>query len=139
MARKIATIRFRCPGCGCTPTPERPIVTCLIGSRVNQPTATACPRSGWKIHVPSPRDDCLRRDLAQMDLIRFPGQPDEIRWPSVVIDLARGFAEGRGLSLAVCDALIEAGHPHLAEHFRGRGYHPADCWALRMILQTANQ
>jgi hypothetical protein len=32
------------------------------------------------------------------------------------------------------DALLEAGHPELAEHFQQEQWHPKGCFALDLIL-----
>ncbi|OAI53022.1 hypothetical protein AYO44_16365 [Planctomycetaceae bacterium SCGC AG-212-F19] len=55
-------------------------------------------------------------------------------WPSVVVDLAQGLYDGRGDRLIFADALEEAGHTELAEHFRAEEWHPKGCWAVDLVL-----
>lgn len=52
---------------------------------------------------------------------------------SAVIDLARAVYEGCDSTVALHDALLEAGVPELAKHFEER-VHPKGCWALDVIL-----
>jgi hypothetical protein len=47
--------------------------------------------------------------------------------------LARSLYAGESCSFALHDALLEAGHPELAAHFR-EAEHPKGCWALDLIL-----
>jgi eukaryotic-like serine/threonine-protein kinase len=54
-------------------------------------------------------------------------------WPAAVVELAKSFEAGQDCNFALYDALVEAGEPTLAEHFRGPWSHPKDCWALRRI------
>jgi hypothetical protein len=42
--------------------------------------------------------------------------------------------QGEQCHFALRDALLEMGQPALAEHFR-REQHPANCWALQLILE----
>jgi hypothetical protein len=54
--------------------------------------------------------------------------------PSEVIHLAEAMYTGQDCHhYALCDALLDAGHEELAEHFREPG-HPKGCWALDVIL-----
>jgi len=53
--------------------------------------------------------------------------------PTVVRDLAKALYAGQNCHLPLCDALLEAGHADLAEHFRA-AEHPKGCWALDAIL-----
>lgn len=55
-------------------------------------------------------------------------------WPSNVVLLAQALYEGQDCDYALHDALEEAGHPELAEHFRQREHHPKGCWVVDLIL-----
>lgn len=57
--------------------------------------------------------------------------PDQ--WPTSVIQLAAALYEGQDCSFALHDALLEAGHPELADHFREKD-HPKCCCVLDLIL-----
>jgi hypothetical protein len=55
-------------------------------------------------------------------------------WPSDVIHLAEAMYAGQDCHhYGLCDALLDAGHEELAEHFREPG-HPKGCWVLDLIL-----
>jgi hypothetical protein len=54
-------------------------------------------------------------------------------WPSSVIALAQALYDSQPCDSALHDALLEAGHVELAEHFR-ETEHPKGCWALDLIL-----
>jgi hypothetical protein len=54
-------------------------------------------------------------------------------WPSSVIELAKAAYEQQPVHFALHDALLEAGHAELAEHFKEPS-HPKGCWALDVIL-----
>jgi hypothetical protein len=43
---------------------------------------------------------------------------------------------GEDRSFALHDALLEAGHAELADHFRAKD-HPKGCWVLDLILGTS--
>jgi hypothetical protein len=58
-------------------------------------------------------------------------------WPEVVIDLARQMSQGDDVSVVLADALEDAGHGQLAEHFRRGPPHAQACWALHLILNQA--
>jgi hypothetical protein len=55
-------------------------------------------------------------------------------WPAVLVALAEALYKGKGAWFELHDALEEAGHPHLAEHFRREQWHPKGCWAVDLIL-----
>jgi len=63
----------------------------------------------------------------------YPAPPS---WPSPVVKLAEALYAGENCSFALHDALLEAGHPELAEHFREKE-HPKGCWAVDMILEKS--
>jgi hypothetical protein len=54
-------------------------------------------------------------------------------WPPLVSQLTAALYAGEDCAFALHDALLEAGHADLAEHFREAG-HPKGCWALDLIL-----
>jgi hypothetical protein len=41
---------------------------------------------------------------------------------------------GEACHFALHDALLEAGHPELAEHFREEKDHPKGCWVVDLIV-----
>jgi len=55
-------------------------------------------------------------------------------WPSAVVQLATSLDEGQGCWATLHDALLRAGHPHLAEHFDKEQWHPKGCWALDLMM-----
>lgn len=75
----------------------------------------------------------------QADLLRHitgnPYRPFEpsASWPSTVTVLANALYNGEDCHYALADALMEAGHVELAEHFQDPG-HPKGCWAMDAIL-----
>jgi hypothetical protein len=54
-------------------------------------------------------------------------------WPAPVVQLATALYKGQDCSFALHDALLEAGHSELAEHFKEKD-HPKGCWAMDTIL-----
>jgi hypothetical protein len=54
-------------------------------------------------------------------------------WSSTVVQLAESLYNGQHCSFALHDALLEAGHAELAEHFKEKE-HPKGCWAIDLIL-----
>jgi hypothetical protein len=63
----------------------------------------------------------------------FHSYPALAAWPSPVVKLAEAMYAGEDCSFALHDALLEAGHPDLAEHFKEKE-HPKGCWVLDLIL-----
>lgn len=61
-----------------------------------------------------------------------PSQPPP-SWPATVISLAQSLDDQESVHFALHDALLDAGYPDLAEHFK-ESYHPKGCWALDVIL-----
>jgi hypothetical protein len=55
-------------------------------------------------------------------------------WPSTVVQLAESLYAGQDCAFALHDALLEAGHAELAEHFREEKSHPKGCWVVDLIL-----
>lgn len=64
----------------------------------------------------------------------FRQHPTPSSWPSAVVKLAEAMYAGEECSFALHDALLEAGHPELAEHFQREQWHPKGCWVVDMIL-----
>jgi hypothetical protein len=56
-------------------------------------------------------------------------------WPPLVADLAQQLYDGADVRLILHDALLDAGHADLAEHFRQEAVHPKGCWVLDLVLQ----
>jgi hypothetical protein len=54
-------------------------------------------------------------------------------WPGTVLQLAESLYAGEDCCFALHDALLEAGHAELAEHFQEKE-HPKGCWALDLVL-----
>jgi hypothetical protein len=61
----------------------------------------------------------------------YPAPPS---WPSSVVTLAEAIYAGEDCSFALRDALLEAGHPELAEHFAKEAWHPKGCWVVDLVL-----
>jgi len=65
----------------------------------------------------------------------FGPYPAPAHWPSNVVSLADALYQGQDCTFALLDALVEAAHPELADHFRQEPWHPKGCWVLDLILQ----
>jgi len=61
----------------------------------------------------------------------YPAPPS---WPSLIVDLAQQLYDGADVRLVLHDALLDAGHQELAEHFANEDRHPKGCWAMDAIL-----
>jgi hypothetical protein len=105
--------------------------------------------AGWKSAVDAGRGaaDCAHRATAraatrgqQADLLRHivgnPFRPYSVpaSWPTLIVDLAQQLYDGADVRLILNDALLDAGHADLAEHFRQEVGHPKGCWALDVVL-----
>jgi len=55
-------------------------------------------------------------------------------WPTPIVQLADALYNGQDCGFALHDALLEADHPELAEHFRAETWHPKGCWVLDLLL-----
>lgn len=64
----------------------------------------------------------------------FQPHPALNNWTTPVLQLADALYNGQDCGFALHDALLEAGHPELAEHFRQEQWHPKGCWLLDLIL-----
>jgi hypothetical protein len=63
----------------------------------------------------------------------FHRRPQPSSWSSPIVKLAEAIYAGEDCSFALHDALLEAGHPELAEHFKDKD-HPKGCWVLDLLL-----
>jgi hypothetical protein len=61
----------------------------------------------------------------------YPAPPS---WPAAVVSLAEAVYNGADATFALHDALLEAGHPELAEHFQAEHWHPKGCWVVDLLL-----
>jgi hypothetical protein len=50
------------------------------------------------------------------------------------VQLAESLDNGQDCAFALHDALLEAGHAELAEHFKQETWHPKGCWCVDLIL-----
>jgi len=57
----------------------------------------------------------------------FRPTPVSDHWPPTVVQLAQAQYNGQDCSFALHDALLEAGHADLAEHFSKEQWHPKGC------------
>jgi hypothetical protein len=64
----------------------------------------------------------------------FHPYPAPDHWPTTVIGLAQAVYEGENSGPVLHDALLEAGHPELAEHFQRETWHPKGCWVVDLVL-----
>jgi hypothetical protein len=64
----------------------------------------------------------------------FRPYPAPASWPTLVGDLAQQLYDGADVRLILYDALLDAGHAELAEHFWGEAWHPKGCWVLDLVL-----
>lgn len=63
----------------------------------------------------------------------FRPYPAPRSWPADAGRLAEALYAGGDVAFALADALLEAGHAELAEHFRGAAWHPKGCWVVDVI------
>jgi hypothetical protein len=63
----------------------------------------------------------------------FRPYPAPASWPSTVVQLAESLYAGQDCAFALHDALLEAGHAELAEHFREEKSHAKGCWVVDLI------
>jgi hypothetical protein len=64
----------------------------------------------------------------------FRPYPASDRWPTAVVQVAESLYTGTDCAFALHDALLEAGHAELAEHFVKEQWHPKGCWVVDLIL-----
>jgi hypothetical protein len=91
-------------------------------------------RATWFAGYPSIVHRRVRKVLIN-HILCDPSRPSQApdQWPSPVVKLAEALYAGEDCSFALHDALLEAGHTELAEHFREKD-HPKGCWALDTLL-----
>lgn len=83
--------------------------------------------------------DWRRESVRQATILRhlfgnpFRPYPPPAHWPTDVVQLGEAVYGGADASFALADALLETGHPDLAEHFRSEQAHPKGCWVLDMV------
>lgn len=76
----------------------------------------------------------------QADLLRhivgnpFRGYPAPEHWPATVVQVAHALYCGQECDFALRDALLDAGHADLAQHFREEKEHPKGCWVIDLVL-----
>lgn len=75
--------------------------------------------------------------LTEVQQIGYPSRPypAPAAWPPLVVDLAQQLYDGADVRLILHDALLDAGHAELAEHFRLEESHPKGCWGVDSILR----
>lgn len=82
-------------------------------------------------------------ERAQAHLLRhvfgnpFRTYPGPSCWPAAVVRLAEALYAGEDCTFALYDALLEAGHADLAEHFGGKQWHPKGCWVVDFLLEKS--
>lgn len=64
----------------------------------------------------------------------FHPYPAPDHWPANVVQLANAIYSGTDCGFALHDALLEAGHSDLADHFRQESPHPKGCWVVDLLL-----
>lgn len=87
--------------------------------------------TGWNDEEQLLRANLLRHIFGNP----FRSYPAPAHWPSTVTSLAEAMYQGQDCMFALHDALVETGHPDLADHFRQEPWHPNGCWTLDLILQ----
>jgi hypothetical protein len=81
-------------------------------------------------------NECAAQAALLRHLLGNPFRPYPVppSWPSAVVKLAESMYAAEDCSFALRDALLEGGHPELAEHFQKEQWHPKGCWVVDMIL-----
>lgn len=90
----------------------------------------------WVIakHAGATEQDAQRDLRGHMRGNQFHPYPAPASWPAAVVQLAEAVYQGTDAGFALHDALLEAGHPVLAEHFHQEQTHPKGCWVVDLIL-----
>lgn len=115
----------------------------LAGALQSASWALAWDATNANIEDPAWEAAQLAEQARQMDLLRhiagnpFKPYPAPLSWPAAVIQLAQAVYQGADAGFALHDALLEAGHPELAEHFRHEQTHPKGCWVVDLVLGKA--
>jgi hypothetical protein len=119
--------------------------TALIAKHVVAAVAGESPEQdgfvGWKPQVTARwnRQGRAERKKVAALLLHIIGNPFRPyraprSWPSTVVQLAASLYAGQDCAFALHDALLEAGHAELAEHFREEKSHPKGCWVVDLVL-----
>jgi hypothetical protein len=98
-----------------------------------EPSATEEHWEAWEII----RDETLKEGAKYLRHLignPFKPYPAPAAWPSTIVQLAAAQYNGQDCLFALHDALLEAGHGELAEHFKDEALHPKGCWAVDMLL-----
>jgi hypothetical protein len=100
---------------------------CLLVARAIPELGASC--------LPLEQEYAARRTLLRHIIGNpFRPYPAPPSWPSTVVQLAESLYAGQDCAFALHDALLEAGHAELAEHFREEKSHPKGCWVVDLIL-----
>jgi hypothetical protein len=125
---------------GPAPLAERAAARCALAnaSRAAWESSDDCVTMGQHLHKTDFYAGCDAEKLEQarllLEIFGNPFRPYAVpeRWPKTVLQLAEAFSNAQDCAFALHDALLEAGHAELAEHFREKE-HPKGCWALDVI------
>ena len=123
------------------------VVNFTLGQGVSQPDECDEDRNPRKVHLfflavaQWPESILLASEKPKLaEMVRhiagnpFRSHPSPPSWPSTVVQLAESLYAGEDCAFALHDALLEAGHAELAEHFRQESWHPKGCWVVDLIL-----
>lgn len=130
---------------------ERTVSTCLLPS-ANEAAgvfAHIAAENGWHLmpHSPNFLDEWDKQRVTRIAVERggfatllrhivgnpFRASPLSACWPMTVVQLFHSFQEGQDCTFALHDALLDAGHPDLAQHFQDEKDHPKGCWAMDLL------
>lgn len=102
-----------------------------VASVVRAATRMAERDASWSVGAAS----AAVREWLLRDIFGNPFRPPPMlaELPVAVQSLAESLYAGTDCSFALRDALLEAGHVELADHFKEKD-HPRGCWALDLIL-----
>lgn len=90
-------------------------------------------------HTPAWGATLVAEQRAQAALLRhiignpFRTDPAPDRWPAAITQLADALYNCEEWGFALHEALLEAGHPELADHFRSDQHHPKGCWVVDLL------
>jgi hypothetical protein len=89
----------------------------------------------WALADRADRAEAIEQAVLLRHIIGNPFEPILLtaHFPETVGQLAQTLYQGEACHFALHDALLDAGHGELAEHFR-EPYHPKGCWAVDLIL-----
>jgi hypothetical protein len=105
-----------------------------VGSTLSDALAVAredpLEAAGRVIRATVPHQAALLRHIIGNPFRPYPAAP---HWPASVIELAKVLYDQQPVHFALHDALLDAGYPDLAAHFK-ESEHPKGCWAVDVIL-----